>query len=87
VGRPVEEVVGRLNLTLAGWCNFFRWGNSAEKFWDVDAYVYERLEKFMRTKHGHRGHYGRERFYRDYQRLRVYHLYGRQRLGPVHASR
>jgi RNA-directed DNA polymerase len=85
VGRPVEEVVGRLNLTLAGWCNFFRWGNSAAKFWDVDAYVYERLEKFMRTKHGHRGHYGRERFYRDYQRLRVYHLYGRQRLGPVHA--
>ncbi|GAC1388017.1 MAG: group II intron reverse transcriptase/maturase [Acidimicrobiales bacterium] len=87
VGRPVEEVVGRLNLTLAGWCNFFRWGNSAKKFWDVDAYVYERLEKFMRTKHGHRGHYGRERFYRDYQRLGVYYLSGRQRLQPVHACR
>ena len=87
VGRSFEEVVGRLNPTLAGWCNFFRWGNSAEKFWDVDAYVYERLEKFMRVKHGHRGHYGRERFYRDYQRLRVYRLNGRQRLQPVHACR
>jgi RNA-directed DNA polymerase len=85
VGRPVEEVVGRLNLTLAGWCNFFRWGNSAKKFWDVDAYVYERLEKFMRVKHGHRGHYGRRRFYADFQRLGVYRLSGRQRLHPAHA--
>jgi RNA-directed DNA polymerase len=87
VGLPVEEVVGHLNRTLAGWCNFFKWGNSAEKFWDVDCYVYERLEKFMRTKHGHRGHYGRRRFYDDYQRLRVYRLYGRQVLRPVHAVR
>ncbi|HEX6475804.1 MAG TPA: reverse transcriptase domain-containing protein, partial [Acidimicrobiales bacterium] len=85
VGRPVEAVVGQLNRTLAGWANYFRWGNSAKKFWDVDQYVYERLEKFLQAKHGPRGHFGRRRFHAVYPRLRVYRLSGRQRLGHVHA--
>ena len=57
------------NRALRGWGNFFRWGSSAKKFWDIDQYVYERLERFMRAKHGHRGHYGRRRFYDDYHSL------------------
>lgn len=87
VGWPVAEVVGGLNRTLRGWGNYFRWGNSAKKFWDVDAYVYERLEHLLRVKHGHQGHYGRRRFYDDYQHLGVFRLAGTQRVRAVHALR
>jgi RNA-directed DNA polymerase len=88
VGQPVEEIVVHLNRVLRGWGNYFRWGSSAKKFWDIDRYVYERLERFMRNKHGSRGGYGRYRFYDDYQRLPIHHLSGTQRYGiPAHAKR
>lgn len=84
--RAVEEVVADLNRKVRGWGNFFRWGNSAAKFWAIDCYVYERLERLMRIKHGSRGSYGRRRFYDDYHRLGVHRLSGTQRYGiPVHA--
>lgn len=88
VGWPAEEVVTALNRKLVGWGNFFRWGNSARKFWNVDQYVYECLEcleRLLRDKHGHRGHYGRRRFFDDYRGLGVHRLSGTQRYGiPVH---
>lgn len=87
LGRPVEDVVVHLNRVLRGWGNYFRWGNSARKFWGVDRYVYARLEHFMRAKHSGRGGYGRRRFFDDYKRLPVYHLSGTQRYGiPAHAA-
>lgn len=85
LSRPVEEVVGRLNMMLRGWANFFRWGNSAKKFWDVDAYVYERLERFLHDKHGPRGHFGRRRYYAVYPRLGVYRLSRMKRPRYAHA--
>jgi len=88
VGQPVEEIVVHLNRVLRGWGNYFRWGSSAQKFWDIDRYVYQRLERFMRDKHGGRGGYGRRRFFDDYQRLPILRLSGTQRYGiPAHAKR
>ena len=88
LSRPARDVVSDLNCRLRGWGNFFCWGNSAKKFWNIDAYVYERLERFMRNQHGHRGRYGRRCFYDDYHSLGVYRLSGTQRYGiPVHAWR
>ena len=82
----VEDVIANLNRKLRGWGNFFRWGNSAAKFWAIDCYVYERLERLLRVKHAPRGSYGRRRFYDDYQRLGVHRLSGTQRYGiPAHA--
>jgi len=72
VGRPVEAVVADLNRVLRGWGNFFRWGNPAKKFWNIDCYVYERLERFLRAKHGPR--FGRRRMYDIYPRLGVHRL-------------
>lgn len=87
VGQSVAEVVSDLNRRLRGWGNFFRWGNSAKRFWDIDRYAYECLERFMRDKHGHRRYYGRRRFYAEYQRLGVYRLSGTRRGGFAHAGR
>jgi hypothetical protein len=72
-----------LNRVLRGWGNFFRWGNPAKKFWNIDCYVYERLERFLRAKHGPR--FGRRRMYRVYPRLGVYRLTGPARGRPAHA--
>jgi group II intron reverse transcriptase/maturase len=82
----VEDVVADLNRRIRGWGNYFRWGNSAAKFWAIDCYVYERLERLMRIKHAPRGSYGRRRFYDDYRRVGVHRLSGTQRYGiPAHA--
>ena len=39
VGRDVREVIADLNPVLRGWGNYFRTGNAATKFRQVDRYV------------------------------------------------
>ena len=43
VGRDVREVIADLNPVLRGWGNYFRTGNAATKFRQVDQYVVRRL--------------------------------------------
>jgi RNA-directed DNA polymerase len=52
---PIEEVVKRLNPVLRGWGNYFRRGNSARKFSQIDLYVHERLALFDSKKRGRSG--------------------------------
>ena len=47
--RELREVVARLNPVLRGWGNYFRTGNAAAKFNQVDSYVWRRL-KTLRVK-------------------------------------
>jgi group II intron reverse transcriptase/maturase len=54
-GLPLDAVVDNLNPVLRGWGNYFRWGNSAEKFDAVDHYVNQRLAMLASAKHGLRG--------------------------------
>jgi group II intron reverse transcriptase/maturase len=87
VGLPMEAVVGNLNRVLRGWSAYFRYGNSARKFEDVDLYVHERLAILASTKHGMTG-WNLGRF--DWQwlgDLRVYRLQGKTRRGTPHARR
>jgi hypothetical protein len=79
-GGPAGQGDGRRGI-------YFCWGSSAKKFWEIDRYVYERLERFMRQMHGSRGGYGRYRLYGDYPRLPVHYLSGTQRYSiPAHAK-
>jgi len=50
--KDVRVLVEGLNPVLRGWGNYFRTGNSANKFLDVDAYAQERLRKFLTRRHG-----------------------------------
>lgn len=52
---PIGELVAELNPVLRGWGNYFRWGNSARKFSQVDEYVRERLALFDSQKRQKRG--------------------------------
>lgn len=52
VGQQLKDVIGRLNLFLRGWGNFFRTGNAATKFVSLDRYVAWRLRRLLIKKRG-----------------------------------
>jgi RNA-directed DNA polymerase len=88
VGYPVDWVVIRLNRVLRGWGSYFRHGNSARKFAQVDSYVHERLAIFASVKHGLHGRNWQRRFtWAWLKALGVYRLSGRVRSGAAHALR
>lgn len=88
VGVDIQTVVEYLNPVLRGWGSYFRHGNSARKFSQIDSYVHERLAILASNKHGRSGrnwasHYNGAWF----RRLGVHTLTGTVRYGPAHASR
>jgi RNA-directed DNA polymerase len=48
----LEQVIGRLNMFLRGWCNYFRTGNATDKFVSLDDYVAWRLRRLLIKKRG-----------------------------------
>lgn len=84
----VSTTVQYLNPVLRGWGNYFRHGNSAGKFAQVDSYVHERLAVLASTKHGRSGRNWASRYNGPWlRRLGVYTLTGTVRYGTAHASR
>jgi hypothetical protein len=85
---PLEWAVEDLNRVLRGWANYFRYGNSAEKFDRIDAYVNERLAILASTKHGLTGRNWVTRFNNQWvNQLGIYRLSGKVTRWPAHASR
>jgi RNA-directed DNA polymerase len=74
--EPIEPIVAEVNRVVRGWGAYFRVGNSAHKFHDVDAYVYVRLKRFLvkKTKGGWR-HRKRD-IWALFEKLGVYRLQG-----------
>jgi Group II intron, maturase-specific domain/Reverse transcriptase (RNA-dependent DNA polymerase) len=89
VGHCLAWIVANLNRVLRGWGAYFRHGNSARKFADIDSYVHERLAIFASIKNGLRYHRNwTHRFTGAWLRdLGVYRLSGRVRSGAAHALR
>ncbi len=52
VGIDIREVIAELNPILRGWGNYFRTGNAADKFRQIDWYVTSRLFRLMVQKRG-----------------------------------
>jgi RNA-directed DNA polymerase len=52
LGMELEDVINDLNLFLRGWGGYFRTGNAANKFVDMDRYVAWRLRRFLIKKRG-----------------------------------
>ncbi len=50
--KDVRVLIENLNPVLRGWGNYFRTGNAAKKFNDVDTYAVERLRQFMVRRKG-----------------------------------
>jgi len=51
-GADIREVIAELNPILRGWGNYFRTGNAARKFVQIDRYVERRLWRLMRKRYG-----------------------------------
>jgi len=51
-GAPIEWIIEDLNPVLRGWGNYFRTGNAAAKFVQVDDYAYRRLRRLQVKKRG-----------------------------------
>lgn len=83
---PLDVVVARLNPILRGWGQYFRVGNSSQKFAEIDSHVHMRLAMLASDKHGLTG----RNWTTDYTRgwvgaLGVHRLTGTVRYGPAHA--
>lgn len=50
--KDVRVLIRDLNPVLRGWCNYFRTGNAAKKFVQVDLYVWRRLFRFLVRRKG-----------------------------------
>jgi RNA-directed DNA polymerase len=50
VGMELQDVIDVLNLFLRGWGNYFRTGNAADKFRQMDRYVGWRLKRLLIKK-------------------------------------
>ena len=74
--EPIEPIVAEVNGVVRGWGAYFRVGNSARKFHDVDTYVDMRLKRFLvkKTKGGWR-HRKRD-IWALFEKLGVYRLQG-----------
>jgi RNA-directed DNA polymerase len=58
-GTDIRDVIADINPILRGWGNYFRTGNAAAKFRQVDAYVVRRLRSLMVKKRGRNLRHGR----------------------------
>src|SRR5262249_59100105 len=52
VGADIRDVIAELNPVLRGWGNYFRTGNAAVKFVQIDRYVTWRLKRLLIKKRG-----------------------------------
>jgi len=50
--RPLRDTLAQLNPVLRGWGAYFRTGNAAMKFGQVDDYVVWRLKRLLVKRHG-----------------------------------
>jgi RNA-directed DNA polymerase len=56
--KDVRVLISELNPILRGWGNYFRTGNAARKFNQLDGYVWKRLKAFMVKRKGRNLHAG-----------------------------
>jgi RNA-directed DNA polymerase len=58
--KDIRDVIADVNPLLRGWGNYFRTGNAAIKFLQVDDYVVWRLQRLMIKKRGRNLHAGQD---------------------------
>lgn len=76
-GMRLADVVGTLNPILRGWAEYYRNGNAAKKFIDIDRYVRRRLVIFAnRVRHRNDPTWAREFDWTWYACLGVDRLFG-----------
>jgi hypothetical protein len=83
--RDLRDTIAQLNPMLRGWGGYFRTGNAADKFQQVDDYVNWRLKRLRLKRHGRQLHAGQaDQWTPDYfHALGLYRLRGTIRYPEV----
>jgi RNA-directed DNA polymerase len=86
-GTDIREVISWINPLLRGWGNYFRTGNAAICFNQIDSYVVGRLRGLMRKRYGRNLRPGQTALWTRewFEALGLYRLRGTIRY-PVAAS-
>lgn len=88
IGCPAIVIVQGLNRFLKGWGAYFRYGNATRQFKQLDAFVFERLARFIARKHGSRNwRRGLADLIDSPTRLGLYRVAGTVRYVSAHAAR
>jgi len=74
----LREVIKNLNPVLRGWGTYFRTGNAAKRFGQVDDYVYQRLRKLRLARKGRNLKAGEVKIWtrESFENLGLYRLRG-----------
>ena len=51
-GTDLRDLIAKLNPVIRGWGNYFRSGNAARKFNQIDTYIWERLRQLQIRRRG-----------------------------------
>jgi len=51
VGSPIMALINAMNPVIRGWSHYFRTGVSKEVFTELDRFMYERAERYMKRRH------------------------------------
>src|ERR1700752_5392604 len=74
---PVDDVVRDVNRFRRGWAGYFRYGNSARQFTDINLYALKRLSQFVARSYKSSRRYGWKAVaYQSPNRLGLITLYG-----------
>jgi len=72
----IEKIISEINPVIRGWVNYYKIGNSSEKFGKVKDYIGKSVRKFMRKKRQKSGYGYKEYPYKYlYQQLGLYNNY------------
>jgi RNA-directed DNA polymerase len=86
-GTPIAILVARLTPVLRGWSAYFRQGNSAHAFEQINRYVHERLALFASKQHRQVGRGWKTRYPTSWLRdLGVFRLRGTCGGSELHAT-
>jgi hypothetical protein len=86
-GTPIAILVARLTPVLRGWSVYFRQGNSARVFGQINRYVHERLALFASKQHRQVGRGWTTRYPTSWLReLGVFRLSGTRGGSTLHAT-
>ena len=83
--EDLRAIIADLNPVLRGWGAYFRTGNAAIKFNQIDRYVEERLRALLLNRYGARLHAGRAAAWQRpfFEALGLYSLTGSIRHSEV----
>jgi RNA-directed DNA polymerase len=67
VAMMQEEVIGKLNPLIRGWCNYYKSGVASKVFSKMNCYMFQKLWKWARWRHPNKGlRWIKRKYFRGY---------------------